>query len=355
MIGADARPVATALHVAASSPYLAPVTWKSRFAMTTNILLQTTIESAPDDWGIARFSLLRDHLAGLRGEDGTPLYAVTARDRAAPPGVSDPVLATIDESEFDELWLFAVDIGNGLNAEECTAIGRFREGGGGLLVARDHMDLGSSVCGLGGVGIAHHFHSHNQDPDPARRAIDDVVTSAILWPNYHSGANGDYQEITPCGAVHPLLADPDAPAGSLRFLPAHPHEGDVSAPADDPGARVIATGTSKVTGATFAIAVAFEPQHGGPGPAVAQSTFHHFADYNWDPNKGAPSFVSEPPGRSLLDSEEARRSTRHYVANLAHWLGEGRRLRRSEAARLNDRLDDALKMSFPASDPIAIA
>ncbi|GAA0327816.1 hypothetical protein GCM10009087_42520 [Sphingomonas oligophenolica] len=322
--------------------------------MTTRILLQTTIEPVADDWNIARFSLLSDHLAGLRGEDGAPLYSVTARDREAPPGISDPVLATIDQSDFDELWLFAVDIGNGLNAEECAAIGRFRDGGGGLLVTRDHMDLGSSVCDLGGVGRAHHFHSHNLDPDPARRAIDDPFTTAILWPNFHSGANGDYQEIAPVGAVHPLLADPDAPGGVLRFLPAHPHEGDVSAPADDPSARVIATGTSKVTGTRFAIAVAFEPQPGGAGPAVAQSTFHHFADYNWDPGTGAPSFVTEAPGRTLIENAEALRSTGHYVANLALWLAEGRRMRRSEAARLDEKLDEALELSFPASDPIAI-
>src|SRR5882757_10475888 len=168
-----------------------------------NILLQTTIEPTPDDWSIARFSLLHAHLASLRGEDGAPLYAVTARDRAAPPGTADPVLATIDRSEFDELWLFAVDIGNGLNAEECAAIGRFRERGGGLLVTRDHMDLGSSICTLGGVGLAHHFHSINPETDPLRRRIDDPFSTAILWPNYHSGANGDYQEIAFEGELHP--------------------------------------------------------------------------------------------------------------------------------------------------------
>ena len=262
----------------------------------SRILLQTTIEPALDDWSIARFSLLREHLEGLRGEDGAPLYAVTARDRGAPPGSTDPVLAKIDESDFDELWLFAVDVGDGLNEEECAAIGRFRERGGGLLVTRDHMDLGSSVCTLGGVGKAHHFHTHNPNPDPARRAIDDPFTTAISWPNYHSGANGDYQEITAVGEVHPLLADPDAPGESLRYLPSHPHEGDVSAPPDDPTARVIATGCSRVTGKQFAIAVAFEPQAGGNGPAVAQSTFHHFADYNWDPTKGSPSFVDRAAG-----------------------------------------------------------
>jgi len=317
------------------------------------ILLQTTIEPNEDDWGIARFSLLREHLESLRGEDGAPRYIVTPRDRGAPAGVSDPVLAKLDTSDFDQLWLFAVDVGDGLNAEECAAISRFRARGGGLLVTRDHMDLGSSVCDLGGVGRAHHFHTHNLDPDAARRRIDDVETSYILWPNFHSGANGDYQEIVAVGEVHPLLADPESLGAALRYLPAHPHEGDVSAPSDDPTARVIATGTSKVSGAEFAIAVAFEPRVDA-GPAVAQSTFHHFADYNWDPARGAPSFVSEPPGHGLGGSPEAQRSTRLYVSNLAGWLGEASKRNDSEAEALDERLDEALDESFPASDPPAV-
>ena len=71
----------------------------------------------------------------------------------------------------------------------------------------------------------------------------------------------------------------------------------VSAP---PGARarVIARGRSKATGARFNIAVAFEAD-GKAGRAIAQSTFHHFADYNWDPRVGAPSFVDEPPGDAI--------------------------------------------------------
>lgn len=287
------------------------------------ILLQTTIEPTPNDWHIGRFSLLREHLEGLRGEDGKPLYAVTARDRGTPPGRSDPVLAKLDESDFDEMWLFAVDTGDGLNEEECAAINRFRQRGGGLLVTRDHMDLGCSVCTLDGIGQAHHFHTHNLDPDPARRAIDDPFTRNILWPNFHSGANGDFQEIRPAGEIHPLLADPDEPGGFLRYLPAHPHEGDVTAPPDDSSARAIAIGVSKVTGAAFALAIVFEPEPNGAGPGVAVSTFHHFADYNWDPGKGAPSFVDEPPGRGILDNPEASRSTRRYAANLAQWLARG--------------------------------
>jgi hypothetical protein len=93
----------------------------------------------------------------------------------------------------------------------------------------------------------------------------------------------------------------------------------VGAPPDDPSARVIATGRSRVTGVSFNIAVAFEPSELG-GPAIAESTFHHFADYNWDPRMGAPSFVDEPPGNGLATFPAAKLSTERYVRNLARWL-----------------------------------
>jgi hypothetical protein len=289
--------------------------------------------------------MLRDHLAGLRDPGGAPLYEVTARDREPGPG-PDPVLSALDRSDFDALFLFAVDPGDGLHEDDCQAISRFRLAGGGIMATRDHMDLGSSVCTLGGVGAAHYFHSKNLDPDPTRRRIDDPYTTEISWPNYHSGANGDFQAIEPEGDPHPVLRKE---GGLVRYLPAHPHEGAVGAPPDDPTARVIATGVSQVTGARFNIAVAFEPSAAG-GPAIAQSTFHHFADYNWDPASGAPSFVAEPPGHALAASRQAQASIRAYVANLARWLTAG-----AAARRLDAELDEALDESFPASDPPAVS
>jgi len=282
------------------------------------ILMQTTIAPDADDWHIGRFSMLRDTLAAMRGDDGAPLFDVTARDRD-PVGAPDTVLSNLDTSTYDQLWLFAVDVGNGLSPEDCAAIGRFRERGGGMMVARDHMDLGSSVCSLGGIGAAHFFHSKHPDPDPARCQCDDTVTTSILWPNYHSGANGNFQTIEVQGPLHPVLRDPSSPTGALRYLPSHPHEGAVGQPDGDDTARIIATGVSEASGRRFNIAVAFEPNSGN-GPALAESTFHHFADYNWDPGKGAPSFVSEPPGSALAGSPEAQRSIRLYAENVARWL-----------------------------------
>jgi hypothetical protein len=282
------------------------------------ILLQTTIPTTEDDWSIARFSLLAGFLSGLEDESGNKLFAVTARDRG-PLDAPDPVLSALDRSDYEAIWLFGVDVGDGLTAEDCGGLTRFRQRGGGIMATRDHMDLGSSLCTLGGVGEAHHFHSRNVNPDAGRRKIDDPYTSVISWPNYHSGANGDYQEIAVAGPLHPVMMDPGAQDGRIRFLPSHPHEGDVAAPPQDPSARVIATGKSRVTGTPFNIAVAFEASGAG-GRGLAQSTFHHFVDYNWDVSKGKPSFVSEAPSDRLAGSPEAQRVIRQYAKNVALWL-----------------------------------
>jgi hypothetical protein len=280
------------------------------------VLLQTTIPATADDWCIARFSLLGQFLREQR-RNGTPLFEVTMRDRES-LGAPDSVLSTLDHSRFDEMWLFAVDVGNGLTAADCAAISRFLRQGRGLLLTRDHMDLGSSICDLGGVGEAHHFHSRNLDPDAARRAPDDTITTSISWPNFHSGANGDYQEIRAIAPLHPVLTNPNAAGGAIRFLPAHPHEGDVSAPANQ-DAQVIAEGRSKATDRPFNIAVAFAP-NSSRGPAIAQSSFHHFVDYNWDVSRGCPSFVAEPPGVTMTQEPSALLDTHRYVLNLALWL-----------------------------------
>lgn len=284
------------------------------------ILLQTTIPFAEDDWNIGRFSLLTEHLRSLKGDGGDPLYEVTTRDREEDANGSDPILSELDSSEFDQLWLFALDLGEGLTADDCAGITRFRKRGGGILSARDHNDLGSSLCTLGGVGAAHYFHSKQMDPDDSRNCRDDDITLTIDWPNYHSGANGDYQTIK--AAEHSLLIRPD---GSLiEYFPAHPHEGGVGAPNDDEAASVVATGFSKVTGRPFNLIVALDHSidtHGNMcGRAIAESSFHHLVDYNWNIDMGCPSFLEEPPGDGIEREPEKLADIKQYVANAARWL-----------------------------------
>lgn len=275
------------------------------------ILLQTTITENPDDWDVGRFSML----AGELRADG---HDVLARNRTDHAG-QDPVLSHLDELGFDQLWLMAVDVGDGLTPGECAAIGRFRGLGGGVLTARDHQDLGSCLKGLGALGQVNEFHDGSLDPESR---CDDRDNPGISWPNFHSGANGDYQPVLVEEPVHQLLRTSRTGTGRIEWFPAHPHEGAVSARV--PFATVVAQGRSTATGRQFNLAVALDgectPEGRPMGRAVAESTFHHFADYNWDLAHGAPSFVTDRPGRQIGDDPSRLGVFKDYVRNLATWL-----------------------------------
>jgi hypothetical protein len=274
-------------------------------------LLQTTIAANPDDWEVSRFSLLADELRAAGHE-------VVARNRADRDD-DDPVLSHVDELGFDQLWLMAVDVGDGLTDAEADAIVRFRENGGGVLTARDHEDLGRCLLRLGSLGLVNQFHDKNLDP---ATMCDDQDTPTISWPNYHSGANGDYQPVLTKEPVHRLLRTTRSASGRIEWFPAHPHEGGVSACI--PFATVLAQGRSTATGRHFNLAVVLDGEvtpAGRPmGRALAESTFHHFADYNWDLDRGAPSFVSEPPGTQIKADPTRLAVYKDYIRNIATWL-----------------------------------
>ena len=283
------------------------------------ILLQTTIPHLEDDWHIGRFSLLVEHLRSIKDEEGNALYEVAARNREADAGGVDAVLSELDRSDFDQLWLFGLETEGGLTPDECRAITKFRQRGGGILATRDHFDMGASMCTIGGVGAAHYFNSKQRDPDVSRHGRDDDKTLNIDWPNYHSGANGNFQKIE--AVDHPLLRRPD---GSLiEYFPAHPHEGAVGAP-EGANASVVAKSKSLVTDRPFNLVVAFENEtdkHGNRlGRAIAESSFHHMVDYNWNPEMGCPSFLEEPPGDQYRREPEKLADVKQYLTNAAAWL-----------------------------------
>jgi len=86
------------------------------------ILLQTTIQGVEDDWHIGRFSMLTEQLNTLKDSKGEPLCRVTGRNRDAGENEDDEVLSRLDTTEFDELWLFALDTGQGLSPGDCQGI-----------------------------------------------------------------------------------------------------------------------------------------------------------------------------------------------------------------------------------------
>jgi hypothetical protein len=298
------------------------------------ILLQTTLSAGTtDDWTIGNFSLLEAYLASLVDLDGKPLYDVIGRDRQPDRMGNDPVLSNLSRSQFDQIWLFALDIGDGLSKTDAEGINRFHAQGGGVMATRDHQDMGICMTALPQIGRFHYFHSHQPDPDSDRCLNDDCETTTISYPNYHSGANGDYQIISPTEPIHQLLKYSDSAKTNftnsglpkeesyklIKYFPSHPHEGGIGVPENERNARVIATGISKITGRSFNLAIAAE-RVGNYGRLVAQSTFHHFVDFNWQPNKGCPSFVIERSGNGMAMEPQALADIHSYVANIALWL-----------------------------------
>ena len=258
--------------------------------MATRILLKTTIGAIQNDWNVGRFSLLAEHLGSLRASSGSPLYEVAPRNRAENAAGDDLDLASLAEGSYDQLWLIGTDVTGALTAGDVEHVNQFRRRGGGTLLSRDHQDLGACLTKLGPLGLTHYFHS---------------------------GRNGDLQSVSPVEPLHPLMRR--ASGDTIQSLPAHPHEGAVGVPKPlEAVARVVAHGRSQTTGVRFNLCVAVEEP--GMGRSVSDASFHHFCDYNWDPRKGAPTFVTEPQGDGVLKSPDSLDDTHRYVENIAAWL-----------------------------------
>src|SRR5579883_1555737 len=136
------------------------------------ILIQTTTSRFDGDWHAATFSTL----ANVLQSDG---HTVVSRNREPDDDGSDPVLSSLAESDFGQLWLMAADRGNALSPKDVRAILRFRERGGGVLTAREHENFGTSILNLGTLGAVNHFKNFNPERGARGRR--------------HSGPQRDYR------------------------------------------------------------------------------------------------------------------------------------------------------------------
>ncbi|HEV3152953.1 MAG TPA: hypothetical protein VGZ02_04050 [Candidatus Baltobacteraceae bacterium] len=251
------------------------------------ILIQTTTSRFDGDWHAATFSTL----AKVLQNDG---HTVVSRDREPGEDGSDPVLSSLAESDFGQLWLMAADRGNALSPKDVRAILRFRERGGGVLTAREHENYGTSILNLGTLGAVNHFKNFNPERGVRGRR--------------RSRPQRDYRRIVALEPVHEVLRSANSPTGLVEFFPDHPNEGALSVPGHVPYARAIAASQGGPDGRTvnLAIAIENEPAAGGRpcGRAIAISSIHQFTDPVW----------------ALIEESGHLEAYKDYARNIARWL-----------------------------------
>ena len=273
-------------------------------------LLQSTIASDPNDWCIARFSLLADQIRQA-GQAIAPDFALTVQDYPADADARAQLHTQLRQGHYGQVWLMAPDLDNGPEPDFFAALEAAVAAGTQLVIARDHTDLGSSLLALGGClePVTQTQTFKRTWPDlPSDSEYVNPGCPAIDTPCVVTGQNGGVQ-ICRKRSGHPLLAFDTMIPGHL-VLPAHPHEGVIRP--TTASQQVLLSSYSITSGREQITAILDEAP--GRGAVLHHSTFHHFADFNLQGERGAPDFVIDPPSHQIDDSPALLNDQRAYVA-----------------------------------------
>ena len=287
-------------------------------AAAQRALLLTTIAEDPSDWNISRFSLLGEMIQSS-GSKLDPEFQLTTTDYPVDTEARQNLQNELSEGGFGQVWLMGVDVDNGPDPGFFKALEQAVSKGTDLILARDHTDLGSCMLALDGclssVGKTQTFNRTWPDL-PTDHEFADPECPTITTPCVVTGQNGGVQ-ICRQRAKHPLLAFQPTLQGHL-IIPAHPHEGVIRPIADS---QTVLLSSYSITSAREQITAIVDEQD-GRGMVLHHSTFHHFADYNLDINKGAPDFVLDPPSPQIQDSPELLNDLKAYVNSIVKYASQ---------------------------------
>jgi hypothetical protein len=269
--------------------------------------------------------------------------------------------------KFDEVWLFGIESGPGIDDTELRAISEFMDSGGGLFATGDHGALGKAM----GAEIPRARSMRLWDSTSANADVDEVsmqerrrndtnrlghdpgsqfndqsddVPQPITPKLYRVGV-GIWEAVFP----HPILCGPH---GTIKIMPDHPHEGECIEPTNltqsvtfagatfqeypagtggnpNPVPEVISTSTvlaGTVSGGkdatdphSFGGICAYDGHRASVGRVVTDATWHHFVNVNLVGELGAASpkdvgFLATAAGQAHLEDIKT------YYRNLAVWL-----------------------------------
>ena len=282
---------------------------------STRALLQATIATDPNDWCIARFSLLAKQIRQA-GSGFDPGFSLTVQDYPAAGPAREQLHSDLAAGHYGQVWLMAPDLDNGPEPTFFTALEAAVALGTQLVIARDHTDLGSSLLDLGGcLEPVTHTQTFNRTW-PGLASDNEYVNPscpAIDTPCVVTGQNGGVQ-ICRQRSDHALLAFDTLIPGHL-VLPAHPHEGVIRPTSES---QQVLLSSHSITSGREQITVILD-ESPGRGAVFHHSTFHHFADFNLEVERGAPDFVIDPPSAQIAQSPQLLADQRAYVAAVVRY------------------------------------
>ena len=278
-------------------------------------LLQATIVHDSNDWEIGRFSHLAEQIQAA-GQDVDGGFVMMAQNYPATASEREQLHNQLREGFFGQVWLMAPDFENGPEADFFAALEAAVAAGTHLVIARDHTDLGSCLLALDGClapvtqtqTFQRTWPSLPQDNEYANPSCPGIQAPCVV-----TGQNGGVQ-ICRKRSDHPLLAFDGLFPGHV-VLPAHPHEGVIIPTAASQ--QVLLSSYSITSGREQITAILDEVP--GRGFVLHHSTFHHFADFNIDVERGAPDFVSDPPSRQIADSPVLLQDLQAYVGSVVRY------------------------------------
>ncbi len=264
---------------------------------------------------------------------------------------------------YEEIWIFGVGsavAGSEMGADPATvgelaALESFMDSGGGVFATGDHNSLGAYLSG--GVQRVKSMRLWF-DADGAPDGSDSASRIDTNVPNAAAGADFDLQSDSVPQHIYPKwytsggstfaheLLDRHDLAGTVTFLPDHPHEGRVVEPAaldadefpDGVAPEIVAWGVSGGPGTStkdpvipelFGVIGAYDGHQADVGRVVVDSTWHHYVNINLN-GTGAGPLGGGVASNGLYDAfgnpTPEYEQIQQYFQNIAGWL-EPNRLR----------------------------
>lgn len=338
-------------------PFFPVWRWWRRCKVNVLIVCDGGLNFGTTDFGLSEFLTAFNQLESTTWVD----YRVTLAHRGTIINSPNPVVVdhisgfnfetSVNLNDFDQVWLFGISSGGGIEDKEKEVIASYMNGGGGLFATGDHGSLGNAMCG---DIIRVKDMRYWRDTPNSINDVNEVSMSGRRRNDTNRPAAGDATSVWfdnqsddipqniatrtfGNGVPHPLLSIKASlrPSRIIDVMPDHPHEGEcapetsftvngVTIPTQIIATSFVLGGSTTFNGSgkaqtdphCFPSISVWDGRRANAGRIVVDSTWHHFVNVNLN---GVGSNVDRPGLQTGLSTNDFI-AVRQYYMNIATWM-----------------------------------